>query len=464
MRSLSIKLTLAFLFVGLIGALLSAYFIQRRTRTEFDRFLFDSGKDRLVENLANYYKQKGSWQGVNRALIRMSISRDNLPIEQPTIPEANTMVPLRNLPPLLLTDANGMILFGNPGREGSVRIRNLEKLPIEVDGEIVGWLIANRDPTPWQAQTPEGAFLGNINRAIQISALISVVIALILGAVLAQTLTRPLRELTEATQIIAQGELGYQVEVHSNDELGDLSSSFNKMSADLEKSTLARRQMTADVAHDLRTPLSVILGYTEALMDGKLDGSKDIYKVLHDEAGHLQRLIDDLQTLSMVDAGELPLLLQDVSPEDLLKRTAAAMREHANAADITIIVNSEDNLPKIHVDPERIAQVLGNLVNNAIRYTPQGGKIELIATSKNGSVFLRVRDNGVGITPEDLPYVFDRFYRGSKSRQQNGEAGLGLAIAKSLVEAHNGQISVVSNLGEGTAFTIEIPIRTGQTI
>lgn len=445
MRSLTLKLTLAFLFVSLIGAVLAAYFVQQRTQREFDRFLFDLDRSNIVGFLQTYYKNVGSWDQI-QAHIPQIMSQEN---QRWTLE--------RRLPLFTLVDKNGIIVFGYD-RSGQKVVKDFEKgVPIEVEGEVVGYLIANRYPLRPGAESPEGAFLVSVNRAILTSALIAVVIALLLGAFLARTLTRPIRELTNATQVIAQGNLGYQVEVRSKDELGDLASSFNQMSADLAQSNQIRRQMTADIAHDLRTPMSVILGYTEALSDGKLAGSADIYRVMHKEADHLQILIDDLRTLSMADSGELPLNLQAVTPRSLLERTAAGMKPVADQKDIQINLEAGPDLPRILVDPERMARVLGNLASNALRYTPEGGLIELSALAKGSQVSLQVCDNGPGIAPADLPYIFHRFYRGSKSRQHNGEAGLGLTIAKSLVEAQGGTISVESELGKGATFTIQFP-------
>jgi signal transduction histidine kinase len=443
MRSLALKLTLAFLFVSLVGAVLAAFFIQQRTQTEFDRFLFDLDKSNITDFLTQYYREVGSWENVDLALMQLSAVTERHP--------------MRRLP-FTLVDANGRILYGGMDHPRGQVVRDYEKgVPIEVDGVVVGWLLVSRFPVPWSSETPEAAFLKNVTWAILTSALIAVVIALVLGAFLARTLTRPLRELTHATQLIAQGKLGYQVQVRSQDELGDLASSFNQMSADLEKSNQARRQMTADVAHDLRTPLSVILGYTEALSDGKLLGAPEVYAVLHQEASHLQVLIDDLRTLSLADAGELPFNLQQAAPGALLSRCAAALKPQAEAKHITLQVQADKNLPDIRVDPERMAQVLGNLVNNALRHTPEGGLVELSAVAEKGGICLRVRDTGSGIAAQDLPFIFNRFYRGSKSRTQNGEAGLGLTIARSLVEAQGGGISVESEPGSGATFTIRFP-------
>jgi two-component system sensor histidine kinase BaeS len=208
--------------------------------------------------------------------------------------------------------------------------------------------------------------------------------------------------------------------------------------------------------------LSVLTGYAEALSDGKLGGSPEIYEIMHQETLRLGRLVDDLRTLSLADAGELPLVPQPIDPQILLKRAVA---RHAVASEAKGVVlrleTGPEALPEITVDVERMAQVFDNLVLNALRYTPPEGEIVLSAGVDGGAVRLRVRDTGSGIPPQDLPYIFDRFYRGDKSRQESGESGLGLAIAKSIVEAHRGAISAQSAPGQGTTFTITLsPTKT----
>ena len=212
------------------------------------------------------------------------------------------------------------------------RISNRELsrgVALQVDGETAGWLLPPPAPRQWIANSPEELFLRNINRATLVSALVAALLALALGGFLAFTMTRSLRELTEATVEIARGKLGMQVKVRSQDELGELATSFNKMSLDLEQATRARRQMTADIAHDLRSPLSVISGYAEALSDGKLPGTPEVYDILHQETRQLSRLVEDLRLLSLADAGELQLILQPCDPQALLERVAA---RHAVAA------------------------------------------------------------------------------------------------------------------------------------
>jgi two-component system, OmpR family, sensor histidine kinase BaeS len=452
MRSLAVKLTMAFLLVGLTGALLVALLVRRYTQREFDRLILDQNQQALVTYLTRYYQINGNWQGVD------TIFRNSPENGSPRNPESRWEI-RRNL--FSIADSNGMIVLGSDQGLLGRKLPNsdLRKgVPLEVDNQTVGWLLFTPALDRWRADTPEGNFLLGVNRAIFLSALIATAIALLLGGILAYTMTRSLRELTHATDQLAQGKLGYQVEVRSQDEIGELATSFNQMSSELARSTELRRKMTADIAHDLRSPLSVILGYSEALSDGKLTPNPEMFAVLHTEAKHLNLLVDDLKTLSLADAGELPLNYQPIVPEVLLQRAANAHRVQAEFKNITIAVEISPDLPEVSVDVERMAQVLGNLMSNALRYTNPGGRITLTAAKSGNQVMLIVADNGAGITPENLPFIFERSFRGDKARQHlEGETGLGLAIAKSLVEAQGGAISVKSEVDKGTTFTILLP-------
>lgn len=457
-NSLFLKLILAFLIVSLVGSGLSAFFIQQRTTRAFDRFLDDQGRAELLSTLSQFYALNQTWRDVDKYVFLVRTQED-LNVLEPAgaaHPDTNQHVNIRHLP-YILVDLHGRILLGDPDRRGQfVDIQKENSYPILVERNVVGYLVSIAADRRWTDDSPELAFLTVVNRSLIISTLITLALALLLGAFFASKTTRSINQLTQGTQRIAKGELGYQVKVESDDEIGKLALAFNKMSTDLEESTKMRQQMTADIAHDLRTPLSVLLGYTEALSDGKLAGNSEVYATMHLETRHLQHLIDDLRTLSLADAGELPLNRQDCQPETLLQRTAAAMRPQAEARGIHIDLQVETGLPSISVDSERMAQVLGNLVSNALRYTPENGQIRLSAWSELGRVNIGIQDTGPGISPEDLPYIFNRFYRGNKSRHPNGEAGLGLAIAKSLVEAQGGRISVESQPGAGAKFTITL--------
>ncbi len=439
MRSLNFKLTLAFVLVALVSAALAAVFIQWRTQLAFDRFLVYQDQRNLAATLAEYYEENGSWEGA------LPIFRRAAEAAQQHGEDAV----------YLLTDPNGAVIFGK-APETDKRVE-MNRVAVEVDGVTVGWLLGNSRRPLWERDIPQQAFFQNINRALLWSTLGTIGLALVLGGLLANSLTRPLHELAAAARQIAQGRLGQQVPVRSQDEIGQLTQDFNQMSSELEKASWLRKQMTADIAHDLRTPLSIIRGYAEALADGKLPGSPEIYTNIHDAANHLSRLVDDLRTLSLSDAGELTLERQLIAPEALLQRAMQPFEAQARQKQITLSLRpAAAALPEISVDADRMTQVLFNLLGNALRHTPPGGQIECWAEAEAGHVLLHVRDSGEGISPQDLPLIFDRFYRADPARPQSGETGLGLTIARSLVEAHGGTIRAASTPGQGAIFTIQI--------
>jgi len=452
MRSITTKLTLAFLLIGITGAVLVAIILRWRTQRAFDQFVINREQQVLIANLLKYYEVKGNWQGIG---TQLQVLQDAQPPPGETNPNFRD-----SWSRFTIVGPDKIIIYSFlPGQIGqTMSNRELkEAVLLEVNGELAGWLLLAPGPREWKADTPEGLFLRTITSATLVSSLVAAGLALILGGLLALTMTRTLREMTEATVEIARGKLGLQVKVRSKDELGELASSFNKMSLDLEHATLARRRMTADIAHDLRSPLSVISGYAEALSDGKLPGTPEVYTILNQETKHLNTLVEDLRLLSLADAGELSLILQPISPQVILERVAARHAVSARQKDIALRVEPAGKLPDINVDVERMLQVFDNLVVNAFRYTPAGGEVVLVAQADRQGVRLIIRDNGSGISTEDLPHIFDRFYRGDKSRVDNGESGLGLAIAKSIVEAHGGTITVESTPSQGTVFTIHCP-------
>lgn len=447
LHSIGWKLLLAFLAVGIAAAMLMAILIGAQTRLEFERFIVIRYQNTVIPTLAAYYDENGSWEGAD-ILVKM-IERGQL--------SGGPGQAARHFAIITLADKTGESLYTYPPGEEVRRFNAIGRLPITVDDETVGYLLFRFASPP--ENSPEAEFLQRTSRTIILGILLATVLALLLGLFLARTLSQPIRSLIAATRAMAQGALGTQVDIRTKDELGELGSAFNQMSTDLAHSLHLRRQMTADIAHDLRTPLSVILGYTEALNDGKFVGDPSIYAILHDEATHLNRLINDLRMLSLADAGELPLYRHATPPNELLERAAAAHRVSAEQKGIQLHVMIAPDLPAVDVDPERMQQVLGNLVSNALRYTPVGGDITLYAEMTDGQVMLYIKDSGQGIEANDLPYIFERFYRGDRSRNSNsGESGLGLPIAKSLVEMHKGIISVASQVGQGTTFTILLPV------
>ena len=452
MRSLTVKLSLAFLAVSLTGAVLVAVFAQQAAVTAFDSFVLEQAQDDFVAQVGAFYELNRTWAGVAEVFRRPG---------QPSQPPQGGNPQQAALPPNLfvLVDRTGRVVL--PGG----RFRFGDRVPpsqlasgieIEVDGEVVGIVITLEPRT--ELDPNEQRYVERTNRAVLLAAVGGTAIAVALGILLARTLTKPMRELTAAIRDMAKGRLQQQVPVRTRDELGELATAFNEMSADLARSDGLRRQMTADIAHDLRTPLTVITGYLESLRDGILEPTPERIDTIYGEAQHLFHLIQDLRTLSLADAGELPLQRQAILPSDLLQRVTAAHTHLAEKQKVALHFNSDDDLPEIDVDQERMVQVLGNLISNAMRYTSEGGRITLDARREGDTVLLSVADTGEGIPAEILPKVFDRFYRGEASRpRQDGETGLGLAIAKSIIEAHGGTITVDSGVGKGTTFTITLP-------
>ncbi|WP_086788071.1 sensor histidine kinase, partial [Crossiella equi] len=272
---------------------------------------------------------------------------------------------------------------------------------------------------------------------------------------------RPVTALVAASRRLAAGERADPVPVRGRDEIAGLTASFNHMAQALRRSEEQQRRMIADIAHELRTPLVNIRGYLEALKDGVVRGDPALYEELYEEALHQQQLIDDIQLLALADSGGLRQRADPVDLGDLV--TAATTRHHAVATEAGITLESTVDSPSPVVlgDEKRLRQVLGNLIGNAVRATPPDGRITVSARCEGEQAVLVVADTGTGIREEDLPLVFERFWRADESRDRaTGGSGLGLAIAREIVTAHGGTISVASP--GGAVFTVRLPAVTGQ--
>jgi two-component system sensor histidine kinase BaeS len=438
------KLTLAFLFVSLIAIGLATIFIWGRISYEFNRYVADQRQNEFVIAATTYYQTNNSWNGIDTYLRTQNLLPPLTAINPP--PQ-----------PYILVDINRAVIVASAPYVVGEKIKKGEidkGIPVEVNGQIVGTVISTGQPlTP---KPIDQKYADQINQSLWMAGIGGMLIALILGSLLSRSLTHPIRDLTTATRALASGKLEQQVPVRSKDELGELAESFNQMSADLARANQSRRQMTADIAHDLRNPLTVIGGYLESLQDGKLKPTPERFKIMQAEVQHLQHLVDDLRILSLADAGELSIHKQPVIIKELLKKTALTYQHQAQELGIQIKVDIESNLPEIQIDLERMEQVLGNLVSNALRYTPEGGEISLSAKQSKGSLVVSIKDNGSGISPDVLPHIFERSYRGDTSRSGN-ESGLGLAIAKSIVELHGGNIRAESD-ETGAEFFITLKI------
>ena len=291
----------------------------------------------------------------------------------------------------------------------------------------------------------------------------SVIAALLVSFFISRRIVAPVRTLTNASQHIAEGHYAERVQVNGSDEIAQLAERFNKMTNQLEQVESMRRQLIGDVAHELRTPLTSIKGYMEGLIDGVLPSTPETFDQIHHEADRLSRLVDDLQELSRVEAKAYPLDFRSLTVPNLVQTTIKRLSPQATAKRIRLRSSLPADLPHILADEDRITQVLVNLVANAIQYTPEDGDVTISAARHENEIYISVKDTGIGIPPGHLANLFTRFYRVDKSRSRNagGGSGIGLTIARHLVEAHGGRIWVEST-GEGQGITFSFSLKTSQ--
>jgi signal transduction histidine kinase len=281
----------------------------------------------------------------------------------------------------------------------------------------------------------------------------------VLGVVLSRRLSRPLQGLSTAAKQAARGDLSQKVSVTSKDEIGTLAESFNQMMEDLERLIAARKQMTADIAHELRTPISIILGHTEGVHEGVMEPSIENFEIVRDEALRLERLVKDLRILSQADVGELPLEIHPIQVDTLVPEIEKPFKTSFLDKGISLDIQIEPDLPELRADPDRLLQVIRNILDNAIRHTPEEGQITFrVKKTENQLIQFSIQDSGPGIAQDELDKVFSRFYRSDTSRTRDREgSGLGLAIARSVIEQHGGKIWAESPAGEGLRIIFELP-------
>ncbi|MBK9710528.1 MAG: HAMP domain-containing histidine kinase [Kouleothrix sp.] len=419
--------------------------------------------------LGDYYAANGdSWAGVDRRL-------DNSPFVGPP-----------SFFGYALADASGRIVASDDRTLPIGRVADQVSLtrgaPVEARGERVGTLVLRAGSrlganAPIQGRRPID-LIWPVVRGFLFAGLVLGGGLLLLAVFFAQRLSRPLRDITVAAQRLATGQLDVQVRRAPIREIDELTQAFNAMARSLAESDRQRRQMTADIAHELRTPLTIIKGRLEGLQDGVYSATtEELDRLLH-ETALLERLIEDLRLLALAETGQLPLYRELLDPREMIEEARAAFAGQAAAHGVELRLAAGDELPPIDADPQRLAQVLGNLISNALRYTAEGGAITLGARRMKAEggrvnasiaplqliphpssfILFEVIDTGQGIAAEDVPHIFDRFYRADRSRTRgSGGAGLGLAIAKQIVAAHGGAIWAESQEGRGTTISIALP-------
>lgn len=304
-------------------------------------------------------------------------------------------------------------------------------------------------------------FRASFNEALGYAALAATVVALALSLFFSRSVVDTLRSMMMASQRVADGHYDERVQVRGHDELAQLAGRFNQMAEKLQQVESMRRQLIGDVSHELRTPLTAIKGSMEGLIDGVLPASAETFEQIHSEADRLNRLVDDLQELSRVEAGAFAL---DIRPRDLdtVARTVIKrLGPQFEARRVSVGLQLSSDIPRVLADEDRLIQILTNLIGNALQYTPEGGEISVAATRNEGKVTISVHDTGIGIPPEHMAHIFDRFYRvdKSRSRRAGGGSGIGLTIARALIEVQGGRIWAESpGEGQGSTFTFTLPV------
>jgi signal transduction histidine kinase len=306
----------------------------------------------------------------------------------------------------------------------------------------------------------ERAFLDAVRNSLWLAALVAVLVGVALGFLFSWLITGPMRQLTLAARKVAAGDFSYRVPQKTDDEIGEVSDAFNTMAEQLEKKEKSKRQLLADIAHELRNPLSIIQGNLEAWLDGVLTPAPDKIASVYDETVLLSRLITDLRDLSLAEAGQLKLSQSATELGEFIFAEITSVQNRCQEKQVSISAELPTGLPLVFIDRDRIRQVLHNLIDNALRHTPAGGTIKIGANyTTPGWVTVSVADSGGGIVPEDLPYVFDHFYKADRSRHRgHGGAGIGLAMVKQLVELHGGKVWVESQKGKGSTFFFTLPV------
>jgi len=399
----------------------------------------------VARELETFYLGRGGWAGVEAVAIH-----------NPEHSNFNNATDWHNL---TLLDVDGRVLLDHGSAHGPlvgqapVVADQGFRFALSAEGAPIGTLVLHRGN--WLGLL--GVFSGLLAPVLIIS-FFTGLLTLLIGFLLARRVVTPLADVVAAAQRVAAGDLTARVQVRGPGDLRSLSDSFNRMAGALELSDQQRRDLLADIAHELRTPLTIIRGKLEGMLDGVYTADEAHVAPVLEETYVLERLVEDLRTLTLAEARQLHFDPQPVSLNDLAERTAGLFEAEAAEKTITLTVTPEAGLPEVRADAQRVSQVIGNLVGNALRYVPAEGQVWISTRRVGGGVELAVSDNGPGVAAADLPHLFDRFWRGEKSRTRAaGGAGLGLAIARQLIEAQGGRLTA-ENRPEGglrLAFVLE---------
>jgi signal transduction histidine kinase len=457
-HSLQFRLIISFIAVIIVTIGAVFFFVARSTWIQiqqYEEFINQGQISRVTFILSRYYLSNYSWVGVQSLVEQLgTMGEEHIILTNPQgvvisdsqntligkAYQADTGIPLY-LPIITIPNSNSL-----PG----------PATPTPNPDYLYGivYIIPQSSPNAFTI------LLSNaINQYLLWGAALAVGIAIIVTFILSRRILSPIRNLSSTARKLGKGDFSQRVPVRDRGEVGELAQTFNSMASDLERTEKLRRNMVADIAHELRTPLSNVSGYLEAIRDDIIKPDTSTIISLSEEVDLLSRLVNDLQELALADAGELKLIRQPENLSLLIQQSIKAIQTRVQEKGLEISTNIPEELPPVNIDYHRISQVMRNLLENALKYTPNEGKITVTAERQEKWVKVNVIDNGDGIPAEDLPNMFERFYRVDKSRaRQAGGSGLGLTIAKRLVESHGGSISVRSEPGKGSCFSFTVPV------
>jgi signal transduction histidine kinase len=393
----------------------------------------------ITSRLETFYIARGGWNGVT------IVFNNSLDFES------------RQWHDGILLDADGRVVVdhGVEVTTGPVYAPNSGEtiVPIIVNGKLVGSFVVSQNGIPAQRR-----FTFDFLRPVILVSVFLAILTIIIGLLLTRRVVVPLAEVTAAAKEVADGNLSTRVRVEGPDDLRILSDSFNQMADALERNDRERRDMLADIAHELRTPLTILRGRLEGILDGIYSPDQEHIVPALEETYLLERLVDDLRLLTLAESRQLPFEKKELDLNDLARHVISLFQAQAEENHIQFTLESDAADLRALLDPQRTEQVVGNLVSNALRHIPEGGRVWIEVHRANGKALISVNDNGPGVAEEELPYIFNRFWRGDKSRTRtSGGAGLGLAIARQLVEAQGGRISAANLPGGGLQVRCEFP-------
>ncbi len=445
-RSLRLKFLLLLLGVALLS-LSSAFAVRELMLKDFEAYLEGETEDKvywILAHLEGSYERSSGWKPdaqAEDALWALNLGFEMKLSDRDGRPVIDTKQAVDTATPLVRKRLRALSEYRAAGFSG-----DFMPYPIFLGGAQIGTLEL-RELRP----AKETLFVRRSDLFLLGSLVVLGGVAVLLGIVISRRLTRPILDLARAASAISSGNYAKRVEVTRRDEVGHLSQAFNRMGKALETHETLRRKLIADVAHELRTPLGVMRGELEAMMDGMIPNDPDHLQSLYEETGRLKNMVDGIEELNQAEASRLSLNRRTLALAPFLSQIAERYRprfeEKGVALDLAL-----DGDPEIFADPDRLSQIVLNLLSNALRAVPKGGKVTVTASSTAGESRITVEDNGPGIEEAHLPFIFERFYKGS-----GGGLGIGLTIVKELTEAHGGSVEAKSAEGRGAAFTLSFP-------